>query len=349
MTVETHASFDDLREEWDSLADRSGATPFQRPGWFEAWWPAFGVGELQLLTIRGGGTLTGVLPLARRRGRVGSLTNWHTAINGGVYADREAAEALSEALVSSRPAQARLRFLDPDDPFVETFLAYGERRGASTLRRVMHQSPYVPIEGSWEDYERSLPKDRRRSIRRRERRLREMGELEIEVRDGSEKLDALLEEGFALEAAGWKGTKGTAILSDERTRGFYTDLCRWAAAAGLLRLVFVRLDGRPIAFNLCLEDGRAHYALKPGHDPELANYGPGALLMLRMVERSFSLGLERHELLGKSDEFKRSFAGDNAHERLELQAFSSTPRGAALRVVEGRLRPVARRLLAARR
>jgi CelD/BcsL family acetyltransferase involved in cellulose biosynthesis len=344
-----HESLEDLREEWDSLAESTSAAPFLRPGWIEAWWRAFGAGRLLVLAASEGGAITGVLPIVRRRDCVGSPTNWHTPIFGGVYAREEAAEMIAEAIAGLAPPHVRMRFLDARDPLVGALRANAQQSHLLALQRTILSSPYLSIEGKWEEFRARLSPNRRRSIARRERRLAELGEVRLVVEDGSERLDELLDEGFALEASGWKGVRGTAILSQPRTRAFYEDVCRWAAGAGILRLVFVRLDGRAIAFNLGLEDSRAHYALKPGHSPEMARYGPGALLIYRMIERSFSHGLASYELLGSSDDFKRSFVGDQLHTRVELQVFSKSLRGRATRLLETRAHPLARRVLNGRR
>src|SRR5207247_10269646 len=68
----------------------------------------------------------------------------------------------------------------------------------------------------------------------------------LEVVDGSERLDELLEEGFRVEASGWKSRAGTAIASRPDTRRFYTDVARWASDRGWLRLAFLRLGGRAL-------------------------------------------------------------------------------------------------------
>jgi CelD/BcsL family acetyltransferase involved in cellulose biosynthesis len=344
--VEIHESFQSLRIEWDELADRAGAPPFLRPDWIEAWWRAFAKGRLTVLATRAGGDLTGVLPLMRRAGGLVSPTNWHTPLFGPVCADHDAEVALAEAFVQRGGAHLGLRFIDAGDPFLDTLRSAATGAGWSTIERPLQRSPYVPIDGSWEQFCSGLSKDRRRSIRRRERRLRELGELQVIVEDGTERLDELLAEGFALEASGWKGAQGTAITSRPETHAFYTEIARWGASAGLLRLVFIRVDARPIAFNLCLEDDRVHYALKPGHSDEMARYGPGALLAYRMIERAFALDLASYELLGGEDEFKRSFAGEHSRAKVELNGFAGSPRGAMMRLVDTRFRPLARRILA---
>ncbi|HKP91255.1 MAG TPA: hypothetical protein VJT75_14925, partial [Thermoleophilaceae bacterium] len=93
-----HVLDDELRAEWDELADRTGAAPFLRAGWIEAWHGAFGLGELRTLTTRDDGRLTGILPVSARRGALVSPTDWHTPIFGPVAEDAGAGRALAREL-----------------------------------------------------------------------------------------------------------------------------------------------------------------------------------------------------------------------------------------------------------
>jgi CelD/BcsL family acetyltransferase involved in cellulose biosynthesis len=52
---------DEATPEWDALALRLGASPFSRPGWFRAWWGAFGRSAPRIGLLRRDGELTGVL------------------------------------------------------------------------------------------------------------------------------------------------------------------------------------------------------------------------------------------------------------------------------------------------
>ena len=107
-----------------------------------------------------------------------------------------------------------------------------------------------------------------RSDSSRERRL-----------DGRDGLDSLLTEGFAIESAGWKAAGGTAIVSRAETEGFYREVAAWAAQRGWLRLAFLRLDGRALAFEFAIEEGGVYYALKSGFDPAYRAFSPGTLLI----------------------------------------------------------------------
>jgi hypothetical protein len=75
----------------------------------------------------------------------------------------------------------------------------------------------VAIDASWESYREELGKKLASELRRRRRRLEEAGRFSFEVLDGDDRLAELLDEGFAVEAAGWKGERDSAICSRPRS------------------------------------------------------------------------------------------------------------------------------------
>jgi CelD/BcsL family acetyltransferase involved in cellulose biosynthesis len=326
--VEVHTSLDPVRQDWDELAEQTGAPPFLRAGWIEAWHDAFGSGELTVLTVRRGGRVAGVLPVQARRGALTSPTDWQTPLFGLVVEDHDAAEELARGLLARTGRRADLWFLPADDPGVVECAAAAGQAGFGRIVRTIARAPYVPVEGPFEEYMGSLERKFRKEIGRHTRRLEERGEVTFAYEDGSERLDELLAEGFRLEGSGWKEQAGTAILSDPGVEGFYRAIARWAAGRGWLRLAFLRLDGRPIAFDMCLEHGGAVYVLKGGFDVEERKLGPGALLTHDGIRRAFELGLSSYELLGQDDDYKRSWTS-HTRARLRFQAFPGTPAGLA--------------------
>src|SRR5438132_345353 len=138
--------------------------------------------------------------------------------------------------------------------------------------------PLVGVEGDWEAYERRRSRKALGDVHRRRRRREQKGHVTLDVLDGREGLSEALEEGFRLEPSGWKGARGTAIVSDPRARAFYTEVARWAAARDTLRLAFLRLDGRALAFEYAIEEAGVHYYVKGGFDRAYAEYAPGKLL-----------------------------------------------------------------------
>ena len=244
-------------------------------------------------------------------------------------------------MLGVRAAEVRLAFVDPADPTLRGVEAAAASAGYSVVSRPLPSPPYVRIDGTWESWESRLDPDMRRELRRRRRRLEERGSVEIEVHDGGERLDELLDEGFDVEGAGWKDRSGTAIRSGPETERFYRSIARWGVDEGMLHLAFLRVDGRAIAFDFSLETPRAHFLLKTGFDPEWGRYGPGRLLRREMLARAFSLGLETYEFLGAAEPWKLEWT-TTRRERVEIAAFPRTPIGVASRAVEERVLPALR-------
>jgi CelD/BcsL family acetyltransferase involved in cellulose biosynthesis len=342
-TVEVHTELSGLANEWDALADRAGAAPFTRPGWIDAWWHAFGRGRLEVLALRREGRLAGVLPLVRSRGVLSSTTNDWMSGYDPPSEDRAAAAALADALFASRPRRVELRHLPRQHPVGEAIRAGAATRRYRLVEGPVERSPYVPIEGDWETYEAGIDRKMRSEIRRRRRRLEEKGDLVVDVTDGAERLAERLDEGFGLEALAWKAQAGTAIVSQRASLQFYLEAARWASHRGILRLAFLRLDGRALAFDLCLEEAGVHYLLKIGYDPAFRQYGPGVILRHAMIARAFSAGLSRYEFLGTDLPFKLEWT-QATWEQPWLRAFAASPAGTLDRLQFTRLRPLARRL-----
>jgi CelD/BcsL family acetyltransferase involved in cellulose biosynthesis len=185
--------------------------------------------------------------------------------------------------------------------------------GRWSSRRCGRRSPTSA--GEWDAFATRIGKKRRAELRRTERRLREQGDLHIEVYTGGPDLDARLAEGYRVEAAGWKGEQGTAIASTQTMGGFYTAVAHWAARQGWLHLVFLRLDGRAIAFEFILAHDRVMYDLKGGYDEQYRAWGPGIWLMHQILQRAFADDTRCIEWLGTDDPYKLEWSDGDAPPR----------------------------------
>lgn len=342
-TVSVERAIEPLYGEWDALADRMGAPPFLRPGWFAAWWRAFGGGELKLLVARRDGRLSGVFPLYRHGSKLQSASNWHTPVFGVLAEDDETRSTLVHELFEHHPRRAALAFLEPQESEQAEWDEAAKAAGYRVLTRTLERSPYVTIEGDWETFLRHRGRSVRSDLPRRLRRLQDEGRVTFELSDGTERLGELLEEGFAVESSGWKGAENSAILSHSETHAFYTEVARWAVERGWLKLMFLRLDGRPIAFQYNLVQNGAWYFIKGGYDPAFARYSPGRLLTRAALEHAFALGLSTYEFLGGDEHYKMQWTSE-CHERTLVQAFAPSPTGIVDWCTNAFLRPFAKRI-----
>lgn len=315
-----------LAQEWDALAEQVGASPYLRPGWVAAWWRAFGIGDLAILTLRKNRRLVAVLPVIKRHGTLKSVANGHSPRFGLLAENLDSATELARTLFTEKPWRIFIAALDPAGISMKAFWRAAEGTGYKTVICLHQRSPYLEIKQDWSEYESQLSKALLTSLHRSKRKLDKHGAVSMQVVDGHERLKEFLEEAFSVEASGWKGAQHTAIQSTPETMRFYTDVARWAVARGMLRIFFLRLEQRPLAMYYALLDGGVCYLLKGGYDAAYARYSPGKTLMHEVVRHCFSAGLSSIEFHGDANQYKFRWA-NAVHAQKRFEAYSPSPAG----------------------
>lgn len=331
------AAFTALAGEWKALLPAS-PLPFDLHCWYLAWWRAFGKGdELAVCAVRRDGKLVGMLPLRRHDGELRAMANVHSPVFRPLARDPEAMEAMIGAAMAEGGA-LELTGLPERDPSVQQ-MTEGARRGSmAVLTEPSYVSPTVDTSGDFGAW-RELTKPRWGApLERFRRKMGRDHEAELEIVEPPRDLEAELADGFAVEASGWKGEAGTAIVSAPETKAFYTEIARAFAERGELRFSRIVLDGETAAFDFTLlHEGRL-YLLKTGYDERFRRLAPGLVMRLAIIERCFETGLRSHELLGEESEWKGKFAtGGRAH--LTFRAYRRTPVGLARRAYRRTIRP----------
>jgi CelD/BcsL family acetyltransferase involved in cellulose biosynthesis len=310
-----------------------------------AWWRAFGADQrLEVLVLRRRGALAGVLPLRRHRSLTASLTNPESPHFDALGEDRDAVERMAEALLDEGDRHVFVEYLAAGGTGVSALRGAAARARYRVVERPLTRAPFVDTSGGWPEYRAGLSAKLLREVRRRRRLIAEEGELSLEVWQGATPVDDALQEHFELESLAWKGAAGTSILARAETRRFYTEIARWAAERGTLRVGFLRLDGRPIAADLSLEENGIHYLLKTGFDPSLRAFGPGIMMRHDMIARAFQEGLTSYEFLGTAEPWKLPWA-TGTRDSVHLHALSPTLRGYAAWAWIAHAKPLARRIL----
>jgi CelD/BcsL family acetyltransferase involved in cellulose biosynthesis len=308
--------FAQVRAEWDELV-KGEPTPFSDHAWFTCWWGAFrDDATLSVCVVWRGDRLVAAAPLYARGRRLFSMTNYHTPLLRFPASDGDALRAVVDATLDARPSDLSLHAIPADDVAISTLLERSAHHGRTSLVETVHTSPSVDTSGDRPSWEQTHSRELR-ELKRRRRKLEREHVAEWRLVEHSSNLDADLARGFAVEASGWKGRAGTAISSAKETDQFYRDVARAYHAQGELRLAWLHIDGRPVAFNFCVQRGRRLYLLKTGFDESVRQHAPGLLLNLYVIERCFEVGVEMYDFLGANAAWKQRFAtGERAHVRL---------------------------------
>jgi CelD/BcsL family acetyltransferase involved in cellulose biosynthesis len=336
--IDDRRDFDALADEWDGLLG-ADARPFDLHCWYATWWEAFAGGrELAVCTVRRDGKLAGVLPLLRDGRRLTALANSHSPVFRPLARDVEAGDDLLRAAMAEGASQLELISLPTEEPCVAAL----RENGAAPMIALLEAgevSPIVETTGELEAWRKKSKSRWGAPLERLRRKMVRDHDAELSIVEAPADLEDELEDGFRVEASGWKGKAGTAIVSAPETETFYRNLARAFHRRDELRLSRIVLDGETAAFDFCLLHRGRLYLLKTGFDERYRRLAPGLVMRLSIVERCFEMGLEAHELLGDETEWKRKFA-TSARAHANVRAYSRNPAGLARYAYRASIRPL---------
>lgn len=285
---------------WQRLAQRAS-----EPNPFHEYWflgPALEYlregNTIWLATAWAGDELVGVLPLSRRenygRTPIPHLGNWlhYQCFMGAPLVARgfeyDFWHALIRALDGTEWAQYLLSFaaLDENGPLHAALVEAATALGRPSP--IVHRFARALLAGK-QDAEAYLaavirPK-KRKELRRLANRLSELGTIEYHTLDDPCELDRWAGDFLALEAAGWKGTRGAAMANTPQTIGFFKAVLRGAMATQRLDFQRLDLDGRPIAMLINFLTPPGAWSFKIAYDERLARFSPGVMIELENLPR----------------------------------------------------------------
>jgi len=332
-----------LEPSWNAAAFRA-PSPSLTHEWYVAWWRAFGGGMAMALAEFGrDGRFLGGAALMRRPARtIAAAANDYTD-DWDVVAVDDSARAGLWRRIARLPA-AQLRFGGLPGPGGSAAAASKALAEAGYRLSVSRQelSPYLVLPETWDELLGTISRSQRSKLRRYRRRLEQEGSLRLQTVTGTDSsLDAALDRFFEVEASGWKGAGGTAILQRPAAHRFYRDFAHAAAAKGWLRLYLLELDGVTIAGAYSCVLGDTVFLLKSGFDERHRHLAPGVVLRAETLREAVSEGLARYEFMGSADPHKLHWVPE-LRERSVVSAY----RGLALSayLYRHKARPLARRI-----
>ena len=300
------AVFSGMKEEWNALAARF-ASPLLRHEWFAACIDAFGSrrNPLAIFVVRANGHMRAIAPfmIVHRAGvpQLETLGGYHLGEPCGfLYDGDEALNELIETIFRSRKSFALLNFAT--DSLEIRMLRQNLPKRTVCLDRTTGSSLRVSFDDPWNDFEASISKRCLSKLRRCWRRAERLGEVELEVvRPNRDTLVPPLAEFFRVEASGWKGRGGSAILSSPPLFHFFSQYAQAATQEGLLRFLFFKIGGETAAARMAVECGDCLWGLKIGYDEAFGRCAPGILLTHETLRYANDCGLKAYAFLGREE------------------------------------------------
>lgn len=349
-----------LASEWRVLCEEDViGDPRYRPEWITSYLLAFvPAAEILVVTARIDGRLKAVLPLLRERSSFNGLPlkKLTTHIPMTVTRIGLIQSAGPEGGAASAAVWKRLKDV-PGWQMIELREAHAESPVSQLIRCAqadryptasvpMFCNPYLPIP----PYDPAKPfsveprNHRKRSKLRKV--LRDLGKpaehLRLKRFDQWDR-DAL-QRFYKLEASGWKGREGSAILSVPPMLKFHDQITEAASRFGYLTLYELYLDGHHVAGHLGFTYRGRYFMPKVAYDENYGQYDVGHLIVYFILQDCAQRGLRAFEFLGGSDPWKMAWTS-HVREQKSFLIFRRSPLGYLLCATQSRIKPALKDLL----
>jgi CelD/BcsL family acetyltransferase involved in cellulose biosynthesis len=312
--------FGGLEDAWDQLAVRA-ENPFLTHGWLRSWWSAFGDQKTIAIVLRGSdGSVHAGACLFRESDRaLRGAANDYSEEWDVVAVDDSARRLLWRQIADLPAARLVIAGLPAAGPSIAIATDALKTAGYNVAIVRRQLSPWLVLPETWEQLLSSGGRHLRYRVRRYARDLEDEGKVVFRTTSGPE-IRGDLERFLTLEASGWKGAAGTAILSDARTRQLYSDFAHAAARRGWLRLHLLDLDGVTIAADYSCAVGGGAFLLKTCFDERYARLSPGLVLRANALRAAIQEGLRFYDFLGGPDPYKVRWTAE-VRERLLVRGY----------------------------
>ena len=345
-----------LKDQWDELSENSEADmPFTTFEWYRAWWEYFSEDhKMRLLVVHASdaspASLVAVLPLmfdAGGRAHKGSIwANTHS-FRVGILCHREHLEALGEFtryLGKSRDWEGlRIPYLHGDLQVHKAFKKCLRRDKLKFISTPGMQSPWLEVEGDFQDQMKALSRSRRETLNRKKRKLlnKSGGTVEITVGNVAD-LEQRLAHCWEISRNTWKERQGSSIASDKQRMAFYEAIAHSQREWLVLGLLYI--DGKPVAFEYNLLHKGTIFNLKLGFNEDFSKLSPGVVLRLSLLEWVYGNDVRKFDYMGNTADYKTMFSTDIIkHE--DLYIFGKTLGCLTSYYTKGRLVPAVKTFL----
>jgi CelD/BcsL family acetyltransferase involved in cellulose biosynthesis len=122
-----------------------------------------------------------------------------------------------------------------------------------------------------------------KELRRQRHRLAEHGAVRFEVARSPDEIITAVETFLKLEASGWKGARGTALLQNDGDASFVRQATAALAATGQCEIIALHAGGIPVAAGIVLRHQDRAFFFKIGVDERFAKFSPGVQLTLDLT------------------------------------------------------------------
>ncbi len=284
---------------------------FLLPPWLEAWWQVFGAGAEPLIrTVRRDGDVTGIAPLRRKDdtalfiGDIDVCDYLDFIVTPGQEADFF--KTLLDDLKGNGIRRLDLQLVRPDSVTMRNLVPLASERGYQVVTTPEDVNVEMDLVSTWDEYLESLSAKQRHEVRRKLRRLQEAGNVAYRQTGDVASVPGTMDKFFRMFMDSRRDK--AAFLTSAR-ESFFRRLAANMAAAGLLRLGVLELDGKPVAQIVCFDYNDCIYLYNSGYDPDYVSLSAGLLSKVLAIKDGIEKGRRKFDFLKGPEIYKYHLGG----------------------------------------
>lgn len=317
--IRTLKEFEDIREAWSKLLEkRHPQTAFLTWEWMYAWWKNYGAEkELWLLTAWKEEKLVGGVPLmllhTKRFGfkyRILQSLGKPNTDESDFLSIEESAEIIRcivefIALHRNQWDAIELCELNPESP--TTFIVIKEIERLKLLTIQKYEAHYhIQLSRPWDEYWKTLSKNTRDGIEKRYKQGVKKMDLQFQYISAADVNWQHFETIFEINSKARYPEK----YGSTQERAFLADLVNAMQGKGWLEVIFLHMEGKPIAYDYGFNMNGRFEDWRTGYDLSYSTQAAGKILLYLLIKHQFENGYKLFDFLRGAYEYKTQWNPD---------------------------------------
>ncbi len=325
MNFSLHTEFPiDQKNEWNALMAKGVShVPFLRYEYLQTWWSTRGGGEwpqdstLAIILAHENESLMGIAPcfIAERSGRKTLLLLGSVEIcdyldllvkpqHSGAFTKGLIEYIRSELAVKYGVQRVEFDNIPENSPTIKALKNAATECGLDASVTPLSQSPYISLNGDYEEYLASLDKKQRHEMRRKMRRLLELPQgSEWYIASDPDKIESEIEEFLRLMSFDEEKKRFLTPAMKEQMRLSMLD----AFTHKSLQLAFLTIGGQKAAAYLNFDYNNRIWVYNSGIDPQFFEHSPGWVLLIHLLKWAIENGRFEFDFMRGNEDYKYKF------------------------------------------
>lgn len=351
VIIDNLSGFSSIQQEWDALASQyPDEYFFLSHGWYDLWLKYFlNDSSLCIVTVYKGARLVAIAPFLGKEERIKripvrkleSIGNAYSPLRSLIIDSSESKQRLGAFLFEALSKISGWDIAQIGPIYDGELYSQAEELlcncGGNWLHKVVDCNWRLPCAGlEYDGYLKNRDKGVRQEIKRRNKKLGELGSIEIKIVKGHEAA-AYLKDYWNVYENSWKQTERLGP-------GFHVELGEIAARGNNLLLAIMYLDGQPIAAQYRILSADKCFFLKTAYDSRYKRYSVGVILLNRVLQ--YLMDSERVKLVdfGPGNEIYKADWAEIKGNYTNFYLFNKTIKSSLIHFAYTKVNSVMRRL-----